>query len=105
MMSASCRWFVVSTALIALVGLARKADSQKATKRAPPDSAVLIAVATQPKSRTKSDSITLVAAVRAGLNHPGWPVRTPAPLAGSILPNKRIVAFYGNPLSKRMGIL
>ena len=25
--------------------------------------------------------------------------------AGSILPNKRIVAFYGNPLSKRMGIL
>ena len=29
----------------------------------------------------------------------------PAPLPGSILPAKRIVAFYGNPLSKRMGIL
>src|ERR1051325_6450306 len=28
-----------------------------------------------------------------------------APLDGSILPAKRIVAFYGNPLSKRMGIL
>ena len=28
-----------------------------------------------------------------------------APLAGSILPASRIVAFYGNPLSKRMGVL
>jgi hypothetical protein len=27
------------------------------------------------------------------------------PLPGSILPDTRIVAFYGNPLSKRMGIL
>ena len=34
-----------------------------------------------------------------------WPVKTAPPLAGSILPEKRIVAFYGNPLSKRMGIL
>lgn len=34
-----------------------------------------------------------------------WPVKGPAPLPGSILPEKRIVAFYGNPLSKRMGIL
>jgi hypothetical protein len=35
----------------------------------------------------------------------GWPVKGPAALPGSILPGKRIVAFYGNPLSKRMGIL
>jgi hypothetical protein len=34
-----------------------------------------------------------------------WPVKMPAPMAGSILPHKRIVAYYGNPLSKRMGIL
>lgn len=34
-----------------------------------------------------------------------WPPKMPAPLPGSILPNKRIIAFYGNPLSKRMGIL
>jgi hypothetical protein len=34
-----------------------------------------------------------------------WPVRGPAPLPGSVLPAKRIVAFYGNPLSRRMGIL
>jgi len=52
-----------------------------------------------------ADSISLVAAIRAGLKHDGWPVKAPAPLAGSILPRKRIVAFYGNPLSKKMGIL
>ncbi|HEX6694704.1 MAG TPA: hypothetical protein VF035_08420 [Longimicrobiales bacterium] len=35
----------------------------------------------------------------------GWPVKGPAALPGAILPNKRIVAYYGNPLSKRMGVL
>ena len=37
-------------------------------------------------------------------NH-GWPVSGPAPLPGSILPQKRIVAYYGNPFSKKMGAL
>lgn len=35
----------------------------------------------------------------------GWPVRMETPLAGSLLPYNRIVAYYGNPLSKRMGVL
>lgn len=35
----------------------------------------------------------------------GWPVKGPAPLPGSVLPGKRIVAYYGNPLSKKMGAL
>ena len=35
----------------------------------------------------------------------GWPVKGPAPLPGSILPGKRIIAYYGNPLSRRMGVL
>ena len=34
-----------------------------------------------------------------------WPVKGPEPLPGSILPAHRIVAFYGNPKSRRMGIL
>ncbi len=34
-----------------------------------------------------------------------WPPKMPAPLPGSILPAKRVIAFYGNPLSRRMGIL
>ena len=35
----------------------------------------------------------------------GWPVEYPVPLAGAILPEKRIVAYYGNPRSKLMGAL
>ena len=65
----------------------------------------MLVVASQPKSRTRADSMSLVNTIRAGLKHPGWPVKAPAPAAGSILPAKRIVAFYGNPLSKKMGIL
>lgn len=34
-----------------------------------------------------------------------WPVKFPYPLPGAILPYYRIVAFYGNLYSKRMGIL
>lgn len=34
-----------------------------------------------------------------------WPVKTVYPLAGAILPYHRIVAFYGNLYSKRMGVL
>jgi hypothetical protein len=35
-----------------------------------------------------------------------WPVKgTPYPLGGAVLPFKRVVAFYGNLYSKRMGIL
>jgi hypothetical protein len=42
---------------------------------------------------------------RPPIEEPKWPVDAPPPLPGSLLPQKRIVAFYGNPLSKRMGIL
>jgi hypothetical protein len=34
-----------------------------------------------------------------------WPVKTEYPLAGAILPYKRIIAYYGNLYSKQMGIL
>ena len=37
-------------------------------------------------------------------SQPVWPTPPPA-LPGSILPARRIVAFYGNPLSRRMGVL
>lgn len=35
----------------------------------------------------------------------GWPVKAPAPLPGAILPDNRIVCYYGNPNSTRMGAL
>jgi hypothetical protein len=34
-----------------------------------------------------------------------WPVKGPEPLPGAIVPAKRILAYYGNPLVKRMGVL
>ncbi len=34
-----------------------------------------------------------------------WPPPMPAQLPGAILPSKRVIAYYGNPLSRRMGIL
>ena len=60
---------------------------------------------TVPSDRSAADSLALVRTIRTGLTTRGWPVRTPPPPEGAILPAKRIVAFYGNPLSKRMGIL
>lgn len=35
----------------------------------------------------------------------GWPVKSPTLLPGAILPRQRIITYYGNPLSKRMGVL
>ena len=55
--------------------------------------------------RSRRDSISLRAAIRAGLRNDAWPVRGPEPQPGAILPHRRIIAFYGNPLSRRMGIL
>ena len=34
-----------------------------------------------------------------------WPVKGPYPLAGAVFPFNRVVAFYGNLYSKKMGIL
>lgn len=35
----------------------------------------------------------------------GWPVDSPLPLPGAILPENRIICYYGNPNSTRMGAL
>lgn len=80
------------------------------TSPAPPtstprqDSIAALVAETRIPGRTKLDSISLVAAIRKGLKG-RWPVPGPEPLPGAILPARRIVAFYGNPLSTRMGIL
>jgi hypothetical protein len=56
-----------------------------------------------PVQRTRMDSVSFMAAIRAGERSTGWP--SPNPRPGAVLPSKRIVAFYGNPLSVRMGVL
>jgi hypothetical protein len=55
--------------------------------------------------RKKVDGTAYASAIRAGLRAmPKWP-SGPAALPGAILPANRVVAYYGNPHSKRMGVL
>ncbi len=62
--------------------------------------------ATAPLSATDSaESITTPVVTVADTASTKWNYPGPEPLPGAVLPNKRILAFYGNPLSKRMGIL
>jgi hypothetical protein len=57
------------------------------------------------RTRSKRDTFTLRAAIRNGMKKiDTWPMG-PVPLPGAIMPAKRIIAFYGNPLSKKMGAL
>lgn len=46
-----------------------------------------------------------VAALANGDSSGRWPVKTAYPIAGAVLPFKRIVAYYGNFYSKKMGVL
>lgn len=55
--------------------------------------------------RKQQDHISYVAAIRAGRKAmANWPTG-PGALSGAILPGSRIVAYYGNPHSKKMGVL
>ena len=55
--------------------------------------------------RSKQDVQSFNATIRAGTKQLAtWP-KGPALAPGSLLPSKRIVAFYGNPHSKKMGVL
>ncbi|MEJ7813505.1 MAG: hypothetical protein WKG32_24065 [Gemmatimonadaceae bacterium] len=78
---------------------ARRGDSAGAAKRP-------VRKVTSAKRKTGTASSAAAAKPPATPKPtPVWPVPGPAPLPGSILPARRVVAFYGNPLSKRMGIL
>ncbi|MGH7622174.1 MAG: hypothetical protein ACREMU_07530, partial [Gemmatimonadaceae bacterium] len=55
--------------------------------------------------RSSHDNTSYASAIRAGARAlPKWPA-PPSLLSGSLLPAHRIVAFYGNPHSKKMGVL
>ncbi|MFD2515400.1 hypothetical protein ACFSRY_16120 [Pontibacter locisalis] len=68
-----------------------------------PDTTAINSVATDTAAATTDTAVTAKAEepkVDSSYQYPG-----PKPLPGAILPHKRILAYYGNPLSKRMGIL
>jgi hypothetical protein len=55
--------------------------------------------------RNKHDAESFAAAIRKGESKlASWP-KGPAPAAGALLPGKRIIAYYGNPHSKKMGVI
>ena len=93
----------------------KPAATTKSSSPPPPEMTAFSAISSNIKAaavQAQSTSAKAVPAVKynAGENpefarRHGWPVSCPKPLPGSILPAKRIVAYYGNPLSKRMGAL
>jgi len=90
-------WAVLIMGGVGVAGYTGEAAAQK-KPTSPPS-----ANASAPKSPTKS---ARKAAPKSKGPEPVWPVaNAPTPLPGAILPSKRIVAYYGNPLQKRMGIL
>jgi hypothetical protein len=85
----------------------RRADgaAPAATAAATATSAGLPAAGEVPK-RSHRDSVALASMTKPdSVLDAKWPVKMPPPLPGAVLPAKRIVAFYGNPLSKKMGVL
>lgn len=80
------------------------ADTAKPIVRSPvfaPDTATPLLG----RGRKKHDSVAYASTVAFGRRMAAkWP-SAPSPLPGSVLPGHRIVAFYGNPLSKHMGVL
>ena len=93
---------------VAATGVAATAGGEaavpvRATPQKPdePDTATALLIS----GRKKHDSLAFASTVAFGRRMAAkWPT-PPAPLPGSIFPAKRVVAFYGNPLSKRMGVL
>ena len=78
----------------------------------PPLSAALPPRDSQPATfgalpqRNRRDSVALASMTKPdSVLDKLWPVKMPEPLPGAIFPYQRVVAFYGNPLEKRMGVL
>ncbi len=107
--SAVCCFAVAATSITALAAATPvRAQSPKSaakpSAKAPAKPAA--SPATKPDDAVYPTGGTSAAArALAGRPAPTWPVPGPPPLPGSILPAKRIVAYYGNPFSKRMGVL
>lgn len=93
--------------VLTLVLAALQASTTLPQKRAdtvrPPAKSAARDTTRKPVPRVNAES--LAAARRDSIANAMWPVKGPEPLPGSIMPNKRIIAFYGNPLSTRMGVL
>lgn len=78
--------------------------AEQSPSAGPPASADSKTVGTLIPGRSKQDQSTFNAAIRMGEKMmANWP-KIPAN-AGALLPQNRIVAYYGNPHSKKMGVI
>lgn len=88
---------------------APKLDTKKYDEKMLALAHISIASTTKDASTTTPPGVTLIRSGTAttSVSAPGklWPVRTPYPLPGALLPFNRIVAYYGNFFSKGMGVL
>lgn len=83
-----------------------EADAQPVAHRAPGAPRPTAAVSGPARPVTPAPVATDASITKPVRGHTpaAWPVG-PAPFPGSLLPGSRIIAFYGNPYSKRMGVL
>jgi hypothetical protein len=97
---------VMKTLLVLMLLAAPPLAAQGTTDSAVPAPKHRSATATRKKKKSPPPDIDSLAQAREdSIVDAMWPVKGPEPLPGSILPGKRIVAFYGNLLSKKMGVL
>ncbi|MEP6766851.1 MAG: hypothetical protein ABJB66_21220, partial [Gemmatimonadaceae bacterium] len=98
--------FLCTSPLHALQDSSAKPAKKSAQKSQTKSSAPSRKSPLKPNPTTVEEGATSAGAkALVGKPTPVWPVKTAAPLPGSILPGKRIVAYYGNPLAKKMGVL
>lgn len=91
-----------------LISLSISCINQSAAEDKKPALASVITAKEEKSAKAELDTTaynTLLKYLANGDTTGRWPVKTEYPLPGAILPFKRVVAFYGNLFSKRMGIL
>lgn len=86
-------------------GDTKKAPSKNPSKSPPSPTRTKSGSARPAAAPSAAAAAAAAAARRDSALNAMWPVKGPPPLPGAILPHKRIIAFYGNPLSTRMGVL
>lgn len=81
-------------------------NSQRAATAEPlPDSLAVAPPAEAPAPEQDTLAIAPAPATAAPVAAEDWNYPGPVPAAGAVLPQQRIIAYYGNLYSKRMGIL
>lgn len=101
---------IVSVIFLPLVSLVVGCNEPSTANSKDKDKAVASSsdTANLPESKKKIDTAEYDKLMRVLSNNDTtgkWPAKMPYPLNGAILPYNRVVAFYGNLYSKKMGIL